>query len=134
MVLAEGPAIYRLDGHTHGVLGLVDQGYHPVSQGRHGASVAGPYIALPASSRYNDAPEDIAVKYRVQIDPDLCIGTSQCAEVAPDAYEMNADHTLSVLKAAAKAESILNGAMSCPVGAITLFDAETGKQVFPKLG
>lgn len=68
---------------------------------------------------------------RATVDPDLCIGTSQCAEVAPNGYRMNADHTLPVPKPDASREALLEGAMSCPVGALTVHD-EQGEQIWPK--
>jgi ferredoxin len=68
--------------------------------------------------------------YRVVIDPSSCIGTSQCTEVAPEAYEMNGAHTLSLLRPRPSDAAMLLGAKSCPVGAITVFDGD-GKQIWP---
>lgn len=68
--------------------------------------------------------------YRVVVDPQVCIGTSQCTEVAPQGYRMNEDHTLALAKTGATDEDLLLGAQSCPVFAITVFD-ENGKQIWP---
>lgn len=68
---------------------------------------------------------------RAIVDPVLCIGSSQCTEVAPNAFAMNDDHTQSVPLHGATDEDLINGAMSCPVQAITIVD-EHGKQVYPK--
>lgn len=67
---------------------------------------------------------------RVVIDRRLCVGTSNCAEEAPEGYEMNEDGTPRVSAAAAAAE-LLAGAQACPVGAISCFDSVTGRRVFP---
>ncbi len=67
---------------------------------------------------------------RAVIDRRRCVGTSNCAEEAPDAFEMDeacVPHDVPGADAAA----LLVGAQACPVGAITLFDAATGRQVYP---
>ncbi len=33
--------------------------------------------------------------YRVRVDPNTCIGTTQCVEVAPEGYTMNDAHTMA---------------------------------------
>lgn len=64
------------------------------------------------------------------IDWSVCSGTSNCAEEAPEAYEVN-DRGLAVFVAGrATDEAILAGARSCPVGAIRVVDQD-GKQVYP---
>ncbi len=66
----------------------------------------------------------------VRIDRKVCVGTSNCAEAAPAAYEMD-EHAAPHGRDGASDEEILQGAEACPVGAITVFDSTTGKQVFP---
>lgn len=70
--------------------------------------------------------------YSVRVDPQMCIGTTQCVETAPGVYDMNAAHTMAVVKnrKAADAE-LLAGAKSCPVAAIIVTDDETGQQIYP---
>lgn len=71
------------------------------------------------------------MKYRVVIDYSLCAGTSNCVEAAPGAYGLN-ERGLSVVKAACTdEEAILEGARSCPVEAITVYDAVTGERIHP---
>jgi ferredoxin len=70
-------------------------------------------------------------RYRIVVDDKVCIGTSQCTEVAPTAYTMNEDATLAVVRAGAEDQAALDGAKSCPVQAITVFDAVTGQQIYP---
>ncbi len=65
-----------------------------------------------------------------RIDRKVCVGTSNCAEAAPRAYEMD-EHAAPHAREAAPDDEILHGAEACPVGAITVFDSTTGKQVYP---
>lgn len=68
--------------------------------------------------------------YRVEIDHSICSGTSNCAEEAPDAYEIN-DRGLAVLKPGDHPlEALCRGAESCPVEAIRVYDA-TGRRIYP---
>ena len=70
--------------------------------------------------------------YRVRVDPMMCIGTTQCVETSPGVYDMNAAHTMAVVADRnAPDQALLAGAKACPVGAIIVTDAETGKQVYP---
>lgn len=67
---------------------------------------------------------------RVVVDRRLCVGTSNCAEEAPDAFEMDesaAPHPIP----GASVQALFVAAQACPVGAITLYDAATGRQVYP---
>lgn len=68
---------------------------------------------------------------RVVIDRTLCVGTSNCAEAAPDAFELDEVENFPRALAGAPPDSLLAGAQACPVGAITLVDAATGRQVYP---
>lgn len=60
---------------------------------------------------------------RAAVDPDLCIGTSQCVASAPTAFRMNPDGTLAVPIEGASREELQAGADACPVGAIRVVDA-----------
>lgn len=68
--------------------------------------------------------------YRVVIDPSLCIGSSNCMEEAPDAYEVNERGVAELIAPTAPSEEILRGARACPVDAIAVFD-ETGRRLHP---
>lgn len=70
------------------------------------------------------------MKYTVRIDARVCVGTSNCAEAAPGAYEMDDQATPHVVPGATD-QDIVAGAEACPVGAITVFETSTGKQVYP---
>lgn len=69
--------------------------------------------------------------YRVRVDPDICIGTTQCVEAAPSAYTMNDAHTMARPLPQGSDEAILEGARACPVEAIIITDEESGEQIFP---
>lgn len=70
-------------------------------------------------------------KYRVVIDHSTCSGTSNCAEAAPEAYEVN-DRGLAVVRSGCPdEEAYLEGAKACPVDAISVYDAATGTKVYP---
>jgi ferredoxin len=58
------------------------------------------------------------------------VGTSNCAEAAPAAYEMD-DQAQPHVRDGADPAALLCGAEACPVGAITVIDTTTGRQVFP---
>ncbi|MFN7143090.1 MAG: ferredoxin [Myxococcota bacterium] len=68
--------------------------------------------------------------YRVVIDPALCIGSSNCMEEAPDAYEVNERGVAELIAPTAPPEEVLRGARACPVDAIHVFDA-TGRRLHP---
>jgi ferredoxin len=68
--------------------------------------------------------------YRVVIDEKLCIGSSNCMEEAPEAYEVDARGIAVLVRPPASDEALLHGARACPVDAIVLFDAD-GRRVHP---
>lgn len=70
------------------------------------------------------------MKYTVRIDARVCVGTSNCAEAAAEAYEMD-DNAVPHLLPSATDAGILAGAEACPVGAITVIETSTGIQVYP---
>jgi ferredoxin len=65
-----------------------------------------------------------------RVDTQLCVGTSNCAEASPEAYEMDEDSVPHAL-VGASAEAVLAGAEACPVGAISVYDRQTGERVYP---
>lgn len=68
---------------------------------------------------------------RVEIDARICAGTSNCVEDAPDVFEVGDDGIAFLKKKDAELERLLLGASACPVQAIHIFDAVTGKRLFP---
>lgn len=52
-------------------------------------------------------------------------------EESPDAFEVDASGFAFLKNATAPRDVLLRGAQACPVQAIRLFDAATGRQEFP---
>ncbi|MFZ5478440.1 MAG: ferredoxin [Myxococcota bacterium] len=67
---------------------------------------------------------------RVEIDPALCIGSSNCWEEAPEAYEVDERGLARLKDPRAVAEALLRGARACPMNAIRVFD-EQGRRIHP---
>lgn len=86
------------------------------------------------------------MKYRIVVDPDLCIGAASCVTIAPDAFTLNTENKAEVLDhgqapgaptyerevdlSEEELESVISGAQSCPTLAISIFNEE-GKQLYP---
>ena len=66
--------------------------------------------------------------YLPTIDEGSCIAQGDCAEVAPNVFEVG--DSARVIGTAAD-ELILTAGRECPTEAITIIDSETGRQVFP---
>jgi ferredoxin len=68
---------------------------------------------------------------RVLIDRTLCVGFGDCVKEAPEAFRLD-DEGIVVFVApeAVGRERLLEACDSCPVDAITVFDAE-GAQIVP---
>ena len=74
----------------------------------------------------------MASKLRVRVDHVKCVGNAMCTELAPHVFALNDDRQSEVRNPAGDTlEQILEAAENCPVGAIAVEDAETGKQLFP---
>jgi ferredoxin len=67
----------------------------------------------------------------IKVDEDECIGCGECAETAPNTFEVNDDNVAEVKVAAGDDEdTIVEAAKNCPVEAITVMSAD-GKQLAP---
>lgn len=60
---------------------------------------------------------------RVTVDPDVCVGSADCARIAPRAFEI--DDTEDVARVTTEAsdtpiEQLRRAAYECPTGAITV--------------
>jgi ferredoxin len=68
---------------------------------------------------------------KVVVDRDVCIGAAPCVTIAPGVFQLDDENRAYVVDpTAADAETILLGAQSCPVQAISVFD-EDGNQIYP---
>lgn len=63
------------------------------------------------------------------IDASSCVAQGDCAELAPEAFEVSDD--LSIVIGEASLEELRAAAEACPTGAITVIDEQTGEQVAP---
>jgi ferredoxin len=68
------------------------------------------------------------VKLKIHIDKDACLAYGDCAELAPEAFEVD---DVAHLVGSAPLQKLVDAARACPMEAITLIDAETGEQVAP---
>ena len=68
------------------------------------------------------------MKVRVHIDREACLAYGDCAEVAPEAFEVD---DVAHLVGSAPLDKLVDAARACPSDAITLIDAETGEQLAP---
>jgi ferredoxin len=68
------------------------------------------------------------MKVRVHIDRQACLAYGDCAELAPEAFEVD---DVAHLIGSAPLSKLVDAARACPSEAITLVDAETGEQLAP---
>lgn len=74
----------------------------------------------------------MSARFRITVDHDVCVGNAMCRAIAPGAFVETTDGQSEVGDpAAASAAAILEAAVTCPVGAIFLEDAETGEPIEP---
>jgi len=67
--------------------------------------------------------------YRIEVDRQLCSGFGACIDAAPQVFELDSSGIASPLVSESDDTSALEGARSCPMGAIAVFDSESGEQV-----
>lgn len=71
-------------------------------------------------------------RLRVEVDYHRCVGSSICVLTAPRTFTLNEQGQSAVLDPVGDApETVLEAAEGCPTMAITVFDADTGEQLFP---
>jgi len=66
--------------------------------------------------------------YRIQIDRSLCSGFGACAEVAPRLIQLDRSGNAELRVGETDDQAAIEAAFSCPMGAITVFEAATGRQ------
>lgn len=77
--------------------------------------------------------KNLKSKYIVEILRDVCIGAASCVAIAADTFQLDEENKVYILETDWDTEEIiLAAAQSCPVFAIIIKDAETGKQIFPE--
>ena len=74
----------------------------------------------------------MARRLLVRVDHNVCVGNAMCETFAPHVFRLNDNRQSEAVDPAGDSEEkILEAAENCPVGAITVEDAETGQQLFP---
>ena len=78
-------------------------------------------------------PDDNLKISKVVVLRDLCIGAAPCTTIAPDVFELDEEGKAVVKEGweGTDAKTILEGAESCPVHAIEVYD-EAGNKIHPK--
>jgi ferredoxin len=72
-------------------------------------------------------------KYLVEIDRDVCIGAASCVAIAANSFKLDEQNKVLILEGNWDSDEILlAAAQSCPVFAIKIKDAATGRQIFPE--
>ena len=67
-------------------------------------------------------------RYRIQIDRSLCSGFGSCVETAPESFALGGDG-IAAVRDGGLDDRPLEAARGCPMGAIAVFDAETGERL-----
>jgi ferredoxin len=62
--------------------------------------------------------------YRIVIDGSLCSGFGDCADLAPDVFELGASGKASLRMGTSDDPRVLDAAASCPMGAIDVVEEE----------
>jgi ferredoxin len=74
----------------------------------------------------------MARNLRVRVDHNVCVGNQMCETFAPHVFRMNENRQSEAVDPAGDPEEqVMEAAENCPVGAITVEDADTGEQLFP---
>lgn len=66
--------------------------------------------------------------YRIEIDRSLCSGFGTCAELAPHVFEVDGSGMAGTRVGETTDPAALEAAGSCPMGAISVFELETGRE------
>ncbi|MEV5506829.1 ferredoxin [Streptomyces orinoci] len=71
-------------------------------------------------------------RWQLAVDRGCCVGSGQCAALAPGAFRLDAAHkSHPVTPESEPSRAVLDAAEACPVEAITIRRADTGELVFP---
>lgn len=67
--------------------------------------------------------------YQIVLDRLLCSGFAACADTAPGVFRVDDKGIANTLVAETDEPEALEAAASCPMGAISVFDSESGAQL-----
>lgn len=72
----------------------------------------------------------MARSLHVSIDQEQCVGNQMCVSALPQVFQLDDDGTSQVIDASAASEGeLIEAGMNCPVGAISVIDAETDEDL-----
>lgn len=90
-------------------------------------------VSITKPDKYTEIGKSEKHKYIIEIKKDLCIGAATCVAIAPNTFKLNEDNKAIFIEAEWEDDDvIMAAAQSCPVFAIIIRDAATGKQIFPE--
>ena len=70
--------------------------------------------------------------YKIEVDRSLCVGDGLCREEAPSTFELDGEDKVVVTDPDGDEPNyILKAARNCPLEAISLYDVDTGEQIWP---
>jgi len=67
-------------------------------------------------------------RYLIEIDDGLCSGFGSCIKEAPGVFALDGSGVATLLLAETDDSAVLEAAGSCPMGAIAVYEKETGEQ------
>ncbi|MFF8611007.1 ferredoxin [Streptomyces sp. NPDC015346] len=71
-------------------------------------------------------------EFRPQVDRSRCVGSRMCAEAAPEAFEVDGEgRARPRLDVSHLSQVLIKAAALCPVEAIAVFEARSGRQIAP---
>ena len=74
----------------------------------------------------------MARRLSISVDHTRCVGNAMCLATAPAVFAHNSERQSEVVDSAgAPEEIVLQAAINCPTGAISVDVADTGEQLFP---
>jgi ferredoxin len=68
------------------------------------------------------------MRYLPQVDEYACSAHGDCEAIAPDVFRVG---EIAEVVGEGDPERVLEAAKACPAGAIAVFDADSGEQVYP---
>jgi ferredoxin len=71
-------------------------------------------------------------RWRLHVDPDLCIGSGICAGVDPDQFTLVDGVSVATPVPVPPTDAAVDAAESCPVEAITVRDAADDRLIAPE--
>lgn len=67
--------------------------------------------------------------YRIEVDRELCSGFGSCIDTVPGVFQLDGSGIAALLVSESADSAVLEAAGSCPMGAISVFDRESGELV-----